>query len=170
MEKQIAFVVSDSFRRQVTKRLWLRRYAGGYLFWLAIPFIAAVLCVVSGDMPLTGAGGALVGFLLGVAFALAALLFYSYVLMQRANAAAAQRRRGVEVRYTFDDQGFSYDSDVVSGRCSWQSIQRAQLTPEALLLIFDTTQSIALPTNLIDSDLRQFILQKVIESGGIAVR
>lgn len=170
MERQIALKPSLVFMRRLAKDRWLRKSAPGYAFWISVPLLALIFCLVSGEIPILGAGGALLGILIGVIAILIFSCIYSYVKTQEAIMKVFQKWSDNEVTYTFNDDGISVDSELSSGCYKWKMIGTAELTLQALMLFSSEQHYIALPIELLHDGLQQFILQKVVESGGKVTR
>ncbi len=166
MQTEITFVPSLVVMRRVARRDWVQNYLVGYLWFLAIPLLTLVMCLGSGEMSFSKPGGWLLGMLLGIVMTFVFLLVYSYSKTQQVLAKAARKWKAMEVKYTFDNEGLLAQSELSSSRRSWQMVQKAQMTPEALLLFFGEQSYVALPSEQITEDLRKFIFGKVAETGG----
>lgn len=168
MEYQITYVPTQAFHRGVTMRQWWRANSIGYLYLIGVPLLALIFCLISGDFSFGGAGGAVLGGLLGIVLILVFMMLSSYRQTHQAVAKAMQAWKGRTIDFTFDENGFSILSDQSLSHCSWKTIQKVQRTPEALLL--HATRPIALPIELLDTDLQLFIINNVVAAGGKFVR
>lgn len=141
---------------RLTRRQLRTRYTGLFTY-LAVASIFAIVLLREASLHL------LSGFLLGFVTAIVVMLFKSY----RSAMATALIHCDHPIALRIDEHGIRMSSELLTSDVPWQSIAKAQRTPEGLLLLRRGSPSpTAIPNEALSADALAFVLASVTAAGG----
>ncbi|MGH9684538.1 MAG: YcxB family protein [Candidatus Acidiferrales bacterium] len=157
--RTIALHYTETLVRSAVKAFWLR--VTGWRFFTALTLLLVILVydLVVGDRSwMVGVLGSV--FALGLIF-VAALYFVHY----HASFRRFRRMRVPEGTLELGDRSFRIASDVGASDILWSTISGVWRFPDFWLLFLSRSQFITLPLADLDSDAREFILERVKSQG-----
>jgi hypothetical protein len=166
MEYKIEVPYSSHFYSSAAKTFLWREYGLSCVYYGGIPLATFALCLTSSDIAASRAGNIFTGFMLGIAATVGFLFLYQFLSIQRATSEAAKKWVGVQITYQFNEDGIVAESEPGSGRYTWKMVSKLRQYPNVWMIIFDEYDYLALPTELLNQDLQQFIQDKVTEIEG----
>jgi hypothetical protein len=165
MEYEITFSSSSRFINEVSKAYWLRHYWKGYFLYIAIPTVAFVLCFTDQKITSSQIGDSLMGFMAGIAATI--LLQFFYQLFRFQKLPSSEKTFELVIRFTEDE--ISYRSELVTSNYKWKAFKKLWTTSSCWVLLASNGRTIALPPEMLNDELKQFIAKKIIEVDGRVV-
>jgi hypothetical protein len=168
MSNRISFFYSHALTKKVAKRVWLQYQGRAYIFWIMPIFIASVMYLISSRTEQLSHSEVFgFGVLIG---ALSILVFqFGYIYsrsIERSALTISKKLNGTELLFNFDEQGVYMECAEGSTNFFWRAFNRLWMMSDVWLLCSSDQDYLLLPAQLLDADLREFIIQKVTESGG----
>lgn len=167
MEYRIEFVLSAQFIADTARRKWLRRNGVAYAYYLGIPLVTLGFCTFSPEIGSSNKGSFCEGVLAGISalllYQLASSLLNFRTVEQK--IASGEGRRVISA--VFNDEGIVTSYKGMGGRYCWTEFVSLWQQPQGWLLYYGEKSCLALPASELNADLRQFIVGKIAEVGGV---
>lgn len=170
MEYKASFTYSRPHLRKTLMRHWWQNYGRPYSFWISVPLLALVGCLLDGDFDSSGKGGIVFGLLIGVTGSLLFFFFDSSSKFKKGADASIRRLDGVVVCLSFTESELCMETPTSTNHYKWQAFKKLLLTEESweLFSVFD--KEISLPISMLSDDIMEFLMQKIRDAGGLVVR
>ena len=154
------FRSSKQIIRKATGCFWLRFIAWHGLMTIGL-FLAAATAMV-----ITRPRNWLTGATVAIAILLTTLAAALYFVRLNRALWKLDRMPSKSVRFTFTDDALGMESDTARSEVAWQMVERIWRFRDVWLLFVAKSVYVALPIVDLDQNVRDFIVDRVIQHGG----